>query len=74
MGAREVWGSERQSEATRDGEAVVLAEHSSEGRSSGREGGEERPNRAINILHTNAISKSPFSIHIIPKQESNCLS
>ena len=45
MGASEVLGSERQSEATRDGEAVVLAEHSSEDRSSGREGGEERPNR-----------------------------
>ena len=45
MGTSEVLGSERQSEATRDGEAVVLAEHSSEGRISGREGGEERPNR-----------------------------
>ncbi len=45
MGASEVSGSERQRDATRDGDAVVLAEHSSEGRVSGREGGEERPNR-----------------------------
>ena len=45
MGASEVSGSERQSEATRDGEAVVLAEHSSEDRASGREGGEVRPKR-----------------------------
>jgi hypothetical protein len=45
MGTSEVLGSERQSEATRDGEAVVLAEHSSEDRGSGREGGEVRPKR-----------------------------
>jgi len=33
------------SEATREGEAVVLADHSTEGRASGREGGEARPKR-----------------------------
>jgi len=33
------------SEATRKGEAVVLADHSTEDRASGREGGEVRPKR-----------------------------
>jgi len=40
----------------------------------GREGGEQRPKQAINILHTNVLSKSPCIIPIIPNPESKCMS
>jgi hypothetical protein len=40
----------------------------------GREGGEVRPKRAINILHTNVLSKSPCIIPITPNPERKCMS
>ena len=38
-------GKRATSEATREGEAVVLAERSTDGRANGRDGGEARPKR-----------------------------